>query len=207
VSRRAAIEAAVQIIDEKGLDELSVRALGRSLGVTGASLYHHFTDKDEILVEVVRYILRDVQVPKPGKKDPNRSWQDYIVDSTVAYREAFQRHPNAAPLLMTRPWRGFAHEVVDSSVQALKKAGVPPQLQMPIMRASEMLAFAAAIFSEYSDNDGFGEVAPEFEGLRTALENDVLSNDQSFEVTLRALVTGFSALAAMGAVPSLPGWG
>ena len=195
VSRRAVIEAAVQIIDEQGLEALSIRALGRALDVTGASLYHHFSDKDEILQEVVLHILVDVRMP--DVKDGSASWQSSTIASVMAYRRAFLTHPNATPLLLTRPWRAVAHEVVNHSVQMLTDAGVPPEIQMTILRTSEMLAFAAAVFDEYSDNSGFGEVPPQYAALHAAIEADRMTSIESLESALRALMTGFSVSIAM----------
>jgi AcrR family transcriptional regulator len=195
VSRPQVIEAAIQIIDEQGLDELSVRGLARTLGVTAPSLYHHFGDKEEILHEVVLHILADVRLI--SAVDPAVSWQSNMVASVMAYRRAFLKHPNAAPLLMTRPWRGVAHAVVNQAIQVLSEAGVPPELQMTICRTAEMLAFASAIFDEYSDNSGFGDVPPEYSALQAAIDADTMSSAESLETALRALMTGFSATIAM----------
>ena len=49
ISKEAAIAAALSIIDEHGVEKLSLRNLGSALGVHGMSLYH-FTWKDSILV-------------------------------------------------------------------------------------------------------------------------------------------------------------
>ncbi|WP_020109982.1 TetR/AcrR family transcriptional regulator [Nocardia sp. 348MFTsu5.1] len=204
VSRRSVIEAAVKIIDRDGLDAMSVRALGRELEVTSASLYYHFADKEEILSEVIKYILRRVRPSVPGDSEEVRSWQSYIVESVVNYRNAFIEHPNAAPLLITRPWRSFDHEVINTSIQALSDAGVHEQMQMSLIRSGEMLAFAGAIFSEYSDNDGFGDVSEEYPALRNAIANDAITDAESFELTMRALVTGFSAMIAMGPMADGP---
>ena len=45
--RTRALEEALRIIDDEGLDALSIRRLADVLGVKGASLYHHFKDKDD----------------------------------------------------------------------------------------------------------------------------------------------------------------
>jgi len=50
ISKRAALQAALDIIDTEGIDALSIRYLAEKLGVNGASLYHHFQNKDEIVV-------------------------------------------------------------------------------------------------------------------------------------------------------------
>ena len=42
---------------------LSIRRLGAELHVNGASLYHHFANKDEILQAVGRAVLAEIEVP------------------------------------------------------------------------------------------------------------------------------------------------
>ena len=64
ISRRKALEAALQIIDGEGLKALSIRRLGEVMNVNGASLYHHFKDKDDILVGVAQLALADVTAPR-----------------------------------------------------------------------------------------------------------------------------------------------
>jgi TetR/AcrR family tetracycline transcriptional repressor len=199
VSRRAAIEAAVKIIDDDGLQALSVRSLGRALGVSSSSLYHHFSDKREILIEVVQYILRDVPIARRGERDgPDLPWQQYVIGPTIAMRKAFLAHPNAAPLLLTRPKQAFAHDVVDSSIRAVADAGVPANVQLTMFRAAEMVAVASAILDDHSErNRGYGDVAPKYEALRAAIQSDESTPDESFELILHALLTGFSVLVAM----------
>lgn len=54
-----------RIIDEHGLQGLSIRRLAEALGVNGASLYHHFRNKDEILAGVAELALAEVRMRQP----------------------------------------------------------------------------------------------------------------------------------------------
>jgi len=46
------IEAATALIREQGLDELSLRKLASTVGVSRTALYHHFKNKDELLCAI-----------------------------------------------------------------------------------------------------------------------------------------------------------
>ena len=48
-TRDRIIDAALQIMDDEGLDAVSMRRVGRELGVEAMSLYHHVRDKDDLL--------------------------------------------------------------------------------------------------------------------------------------------------------------
>ena len=49
LSREAITEAARELIDEQGLNRLTMRALGDKLGVQAMSLYHYFDNKQELI--------------------------------------------------------------------------------------------------------------------------------------------------------------
>lgn len=49
---RALVEAAVAILEEDGIERLSLRAVARRAGVSQAAPYHHFKDKATLLNEV-----------------------------------------------------------------------------------------------------------------------------------------------------------
>src|SRR2546425_10001088 len=72
ISRRKTLEVALEIIDGEGLDAFSIRRLATELDINGASLYHHFANKDEILAGVAELALADVRTPT----DPDADWRE-----------------------------------------------------------------------------------------------------------------------------------
>jgi AcrR family transcriptional regulator len=50
--RRALTEAALRIVERDGLPALSLRAVAREAGVSPAAPYHHFKDKQELMLAV-----------------------------------------------------------------------------------------------------------------------------------------------------------
>ena len=65
LSREKIASAALRLIDEEGLDALSVERIASELNVRGPSLYHHFPDKAAILTQVAELVLREVQPTYP----------------------------------------------------------------------------------------------------------------------------------------------
>jgi AcrR family transcriptional regulator len=51
--RRALLQAAFQVLDESGLDRLSLREVARRAGVSHAAPYHHFADKAALVTALV----------------------------------------------------------------------------------------------------------------------------------------------------------
>ena len=58
--RESLIEAAIEIIAERGRSEFTLRELAKRLGVTHAATYHHFKDKDDLLSTVAERGYREM---------------------------------------------------------------------------------------------------------------------------------------------------
>ena len=58
--------AALKIVDEEGLRELTMRRLAEALGTGPASLYRHVSSRDDLLVEVADLVLAELDAPDPG---------------------------------------------------------------------------------------------------------------------------------------------
>jgi hypothetical protein len=67
------LETALELIDEGGLDALSMRRLGASLGVDPMAVYHHVAGKQAILLGVVERIFADMDASDQGDRGENVS--------------------------------------------------------------------------------------------------------------------------------------
>lgn len=54
------VAAAVKNFTERGYHGTSVREIARDAGVTAASMYHHFSSKQEVLQQIMEQTLRDL---------------------------------------------------------------------------------------------------------------------------------------------------
>ena len=188
--RRRAAEEALAIIDAEGLEALSIRRLADALGVKGASLYHHFRDKDEILDGVAILALSDLVPPDDGLH-----WIDWFVQVAVSYRRTLRAHPNLLPLILGRANRRAGWTVYARAARKLTEAGIPPDYQMTLINALEAYATGSALFgveglsSTWEAELSEEEAAP----LRVALRSDALDEDEAFELTVRAMLEGLAA--------------
>lgn len=132
ISRREVVRTALAILDAEGMHALSIRRLGAELHVNGASLYHHFADKDAILQAVGRAVLAEIEVPPlppaadapPGAGDGGAG-VDWVVELALRQHRVLLRHPEVTPLL----GRGYVRvDRLPAYRQAralLAEAGVP----------------------------------------------------------------------------------
>jgi len=101
LSRERILDTALAYVDEHGVEALSMRKLGQSLGYEAMSLYNHVANKDDLVDGLLDRVLAEMSPPAPDGGLPA------IRASAIAAHEALQRHPWAAPLLMrgVRPGR------------------------------------------------------------------------------------------------------
>ena len=89
--RRALLEAAETVLEREGPGGLSLRAVAREAGVSPAAPYHHFKDKDELLLAVGK---TGFQKLKAALADAARDApQDKLPAIGMAYVEFAQAHP------------------------------------------------------------------------------------------------------------------
>ncbi|MBO1075490.1 TetR/AcrR family transcriptional regulator C-terminal domain-containing protein [Roseomonas marmotae] len=125
LSREAILAAALDEIDSKGLAGFSLRGLARSLGVNGSVIVWHVGNRDTVIAEVVRLVLRDSVPPRL----PGQSWQDWLRSLFSRFRDAVRRHPNTAPLIGADTVANLRPDLalVEAVLSVLVEAGVPDE--------------------------------------------------------------------------------
>ncbi|RVX38422.1 TetR family transcriptional regulator [Nonomuraea polychroma] len=96
LSREHIVAEAVRLLDEEGMDALSMRRLGSRLGAGATSLYRHVTNKDELFELAVDEVFGELTLPAPG--DPV-AWRAAVADVAHGLRAAILRHPWVAAKL------------------------------------------------------------------------------------------------------------
>jgi TetR/AcrR family transcriptional regulator, tetracycline repressor protein len=187
ISRRKALEAALQIIDGEGLKALSIRRLGEVMNVNGASLYHHFKDKDDILVGVAQLALADVTAPRSDSDN----WRVWLPLNAYRTRQALIAHPELIPLMLRRIPLGIGSQEVEASVARLRAEGVEMSVIAPLMESFELLAISSAL--QAVGGVGSAEEREQAEGAEGSLYEQAqkergLSHDEQFEVVCAAVI-------------------
>lgn len=97
LSRERVVEAAVRVADDGGLVAVSMRNVGKSLGVEAMSLYHHIPNKEALLDELVEWIFQRMELP--GLDDP---WRPAMTMRAGSSRQVLAAHPWALGLIESR---------------------------------------------------------------------------------------------------------
>lgn len=103
LQRETVARAALRLVDEVGLDGLTIRRLAAYLNIQNPSLYWHFKNKQELLNCMAELILADffAELHEP---EPNQDWADWLNiyahqlrDMMLAYRDGARIVAEADP--------------------------------------------------------------------------------------------------------------
>lgn len=89
---------ALALVDDDGVDALTMRSLARQLGVEAMSIYHHVPSKDALLDGVVEKVLAGLVL----FDDSSGDWRDETRQAAHHLRDALLDHPNTVSLVATR---------------------------------------------------------------------------------------------------------
>jgi AcrR family transcriptional regulator len=95
LSRDRILRAALELVDEGGIDCLTMRRLGRALGFEAMSLYKHVANKEDVVDGILDLVLGECEPPSPVG-----DWDAAIRTSAISVHEALRRHPWSCTLLM-----------------------------------------------------------------------------------------------------------
>ncbi|GLV60388.1 TetR family transcriptional regulator [Dictyobacter sp. S3.2.2.5] len=101
LTRQRVLEAALQLIDQEGLEGFSMRKLGAMLGVEAMSLYNHVESKRALFDGVIELLI--TQDPYP--EQPHATPREELWAFAHAFRDILRAHPHVLPLVATSPLR------------------------------------------------------------------------------------------------------
>lgn len=102
------IGEAIALIDEDGLQALTMRSLGSRLGVEAMALYRYVNGREALLEGVVDTLVDQIQVDPDGRLGPTDGWHGLLQWLAHSVRQIAVEHPLIFPLIATRhpaaPW-------------------------------------------------------------------------------------------------------
>jgi len=103
LSRERVLDAAMELADEGGIGSVTMRGLGRRLGVEAASLYNHVGGKDDLLEGLTDRVTGEI-----GEGAGHGNWKSAMRHRATRARGVFKRHPWASTLIDSRGHTGLA---------------------------------------------------------------------------------------------------
>ena len=120
LSRAGLVSAALDLVQEEGLEALSMRGLADRLNVKAASLYWHVRDRRELLELLAESILD--QVPAPRARD----WRSVVLATGAALRATLATRQDADRILLEVPEAIQRSDSYSRVKRQLEGAGLQP---------------------------------------------------------------------------------
>ncbi|MEU9036488.1 TetR/AcrR family transcriptional regulator [Streptomyces sp. NPDC048352] len=203
LDKKQAVDTSLRLLNDLGLDGLSLRAIAKELDVQAPALYWHFKNKQELLdemaTEMYRRMTADVALP------PDLSWQDRLLAANRGLRTALLRYRDGAKVFSGSRFTGTEHAtLMEEHLRALTGAGFT--LAQAVRATTTAYFFTLGFVTEEQGveplpgerRDGYdvAERAERLAGFPLAADAgaDLFQDyDQGFEEGLRLVVAGIAA--------------
>jgi TetR/AcrR family tetracycline transcriptional repressor len=122
LTRARVLAAAHELLAERGVDALTMRALAERLGVSPNALYSHVASKTDLVDAVLDDLLAQVEAPAPDVDDPKAGLHALMAST----HDVLLAHPGLVPLYITRQGAhgDNAQRLGDVMLALLERAGV-----------------------------------------------------------------------------------
>jgi AcrR family transcriptional regulator len=128
VQRRRLLEAAAAVFSRVGYAEAGVQAISREAGMSKATFYEHFANKEECILAVFETAANDVfhlLAQSPGHVTD--TYEEHVRARVHAFLEILARHPTAAQTILV--------EIIGAGPSAAKRRDAVIQAFAEVMHA------------------------------------------------------------------------
>ena len=121
LTRTDIVTAATALLDDEGIEALSMRKLATALGTGPSTLYWHVRDKDQLLALILDDTIAHVDAPASGR------WNARLITMLDDARKAITPRPMLVPVILGARWDIGQHalRIADTSLALLIEGGVP----------------------------------------------------------------------------------
>ncbi|AZQ36969.1 TetR family transcriptional regulator [Streptomyces cyaneochromogenes] len=122
LDRTRVADTALKLLNEVGLDGLTLRAIAKELDVKAPALYWHFKDKQALLDEMATEMYRRMIAGTP--LDPDDTWQERLLRSNRGLRTALLGYRDGAKVFSGSRFTGIEHaEQMEDNLRLFTTAG------------------------------------------------------------------------------------
>ncbi|MFF6949969.1 TetR/AcrR family transcriptional regulator [Streptomyces iakyrus] len=123
LDRRRVADTALRLLNETGLDGLTLRAIARELDVKAPALYWHFKDKQALLDEMATEMFR--RMVAGTALDPADTWRERLLRTNRGLRAALLGYRDGAKVFSGSRFTGIEHAgQMEDNLRLLTAAGL-----------------------------------------------------------------------------------
>lgn len=197
ISKEAVFKVALEIINTEGLAALNVRRIANSIGVNAASLYNHFSSKDEIIAGAAELALEQTPFRLPVTKKSD--WQDLLFAGVLQERDFLLAHPELLSIIVRRRSEGFASNYLEQVSIRLLDLGVPMEILDPIYDALESYTIGHVSKIIAAKSAQTSNTLPNKPVLLTEIENKrFIDNEETYKIAVLSIISTIKLQYTLG---------
>lgn len=202
LSRTYILQAALNLLDQAGLQKFTMRKLGQEMNVSPMAVYRYFPNQGALFDGLVELIWRNALILKTCKST-NSSWQEYVTDLMSQLRQTLLKHPHVLPLISTHPIVTRSEfTLVEETLTKLKEKGLNIQPTTVFLINSLTVYTLGFVWAEAIEPADGGKIDSEvmkelqdnsgpLSELLQALQTEQYTSEQQFLMGLKAILTGW----------------
>ncbi|MFJ6773371.1 TetR/AcrR family transcriptional regulator C-terminal domain-containing protein [Kitasatospora sp. NPDC091257] len=126
LDRAQVVDTALNLLNEAGLDGLTLRAIATRLDVKAPALYWHFKDKQALLDEMATEMMRRM-TGRAGEGPPASDWRESYLRTMRTLRAELLRYRDGAKVYSGARFTDTSYAAgLDASLRVLVEAGFTP---------------------------------------------------------------------------------
>jgi TetR/AcrR family transcriptional regulator, tetracycline repressor protein len=201
--REAVIDAALKVVDEVGVEGLTIRAVAGLVGAPPMSLYTHFVNKEGLLdlmnEEISRRLYCDLG---------QGTWEAELSALALHVRETLLEHPHW-PALLTRAAAPASIAARERLLALMVEAGIPAELALKFLISALLTTFGLTFVElRFRESDGGSSLLKRFDSVKAGLADARGAKDEpttrlafaasrldlesNFRLSLSALIEGLA---------------
>ncbi|MFE7192478.1 TetR/AcrR family transcriptional regulator C-terminal domain-containing protein [Kitasatospora sp. NPDC057541] len=214
LDRAQVVDAALRLLDETGLDGLTLRRIATELDVKAPALYWHFANKQALLDEMATEMLRRMSAKAPAVPE---AWQEAVAGTCRGLRTALLGYRDGAKVFSGTRLTDSGHaEGQQALLAVLGRAGF--ELADAVSAFTTAYAFTIGfVIEEQAVHPMPGERAPGYDpdrraagidpehALAAAASRELFGDfERRFERGLAIVVAGIEASLVASSTPADP---
>jgi AcrR family transcriptional regulator len=121
LTREDVVDAAAELVADRGYDSLNMRALAERCGVATMTLYRHVRTKEDLMGALADRVLQELELPIPG----TLTWQQEIATVFRSVHDLLLQHPDLVEIAAKQHVAGeAAYRGAEVVLNALRRAGI-----------------------------------------------------------------------------------
>ncbi len=204
ISREQVVETAVRLLDEVGLEGLTLRRLAAELDVQAPALYWHVRNKRELLDLMAEAIVATTRPRSLGRPADGQPWWEWLAERARAGRRALLAHRDGALVAAGNRPTAAALPEIEQVLAELVAVGLPPAEALHAVLALGAYVGGSALEEQAEAHRSEEDRERDHELLAQMRDSDryptlsaaatgLVGGESTFELGLRLLIDGLRA--------------